>query len=199
MYSNSSRSANLAGGAAAEPSLTVENFKKWARDLDLDGKQFDTCFDSGKYADEITKDIADGTASGITGTPGFFVNDTAISGAQPYASFKNAIEAALSGKGDKNAAAPASADDDPFIGNANAPVTMIEFSDYQCPFCLRFWSETLPQIKKDYIDTGKVKFVYRDFPLNIHPMAEPSARAANCAGEQGKYWEYHDKIFSEQS
>jgi protein-disulfide isomerase len=87
-------------------------------------------------------------------------------------------------------------DDDPVLGNPNAPVTIIEFSDYECPFCGRFYSDTLGQIKSQYIDTGKVKFVYRDFPLSFHLQAEPAAIAANCAGEQGKYFEYHDLIFS---
>jgi len=95
-----------------------------------------------------------------------------------------------------------SSDDDAFLGDENAPVTIIEFSDYQCPFCERFWSETLPSIKSEYIDTGKVKFVYRDFPLNaIHPMAESAAVAAECVREKGKdkaYFEYHDKIFENQ-
>lgn len=91
-----------------------------------------------------------------------------------------------------------SADDDPSLGNKNAKVTMIEFSDYQCPFCRTFWKESFSQLKKEYIDTGKVKFVYRDYPLSPHPMAEPSAQAGQCADEQGKYWEFHDKIFGEQ-
>ncbi len=88
------------------------------------------------------------------------------------------------------------ADDDPFMGEDNAPVTIVEFSDYECPFCARFYQQTLPQIKSEYIDTGKVKFVYRDFPLGFHQQAEPAALAANCAGEQGKYFEFHDKIFN---
>ena len=95
----------------------------------------------------------------------------------------------------------ASVDDDPILGNKNAPVTIIEFSDYQCPFCRKFWTETFNQIKKDYIDTGKVKFVYRDFPLSsIHPAAEPAAEAANCVREKGgdeAYYKMHDKIFQE--
>lgn len=91
-----------------------------------------------------------------------------------------------------------SADNDPILGNTNAKVTIIEFSDYQCPFCRAFWKDALAQIKKDYIDTGKVRFVYRDYPLPFHPMSMPSAQAAECAGEQGKYWEFHDKIFAEQ-
>src|SRR5690606_10632114 len=69
-------------------------------------------------------------------------------------------------------------DGDPFLGNADAPVVLIEFSDFQCPFCRRFWRETLPSIKEEYIDTGKVKFVYRDMPLSIHPAALPAAMAS---------------------
>lgn len=91
-----------------------------------------------------------------------------------------------------------SVDDDPFIGNKNAPVTMIEFSDFQCPFCRKFMTDTLPQIKKEYIDTGKVKFVYRDFPLSFHSGAAPAAEGAECAEDQGKFWEMHDAIFNEQ-
>jgi len=92
-------------------------------------------------------------------------------------------------------------DDDAVLGNADAPITIIEFSDYQCPFCERFWSDTLPQIKSEYIDTGKARFIYRDFPLSGHPMAGPAAEAAECVREQGgdeSYFEYHDKIFENQ-
>ena len=92
-----------------------------------------------------------------------------------------------------------SADDDPVLGNPDAPVTIIEFSDYQCPFCRRFWQQTLPLIKQNFIDTGKVKLVYRDFPLNFHQYAQKAAEAAECAGEQGKYWEYHDILFERQA
>jgi len=91
-----------------------------------------------------------------------------------------------------------SADDDPSLGNKNAKVTIIEFSDYQCPFCRTFWKESFSQLKKEYIDTGKVKFVYRDYPLSFHPMAEPSAQAGECADDQGQYWEFHDKLFGEE-
>lgn len=92
-----------------------------------------------------------------------------------------------------------SADDDPVMGQAAAPVTMIEFGDFQCPFCRKFWRESLPQLKSEYIDTGKVKLVYRDFPLSgIHPGAEAAAEGAACASEQGKFWEMHDQIFKEQ-
>lgn len=92
-----------------------------------------------------------------------------------------------------------SLDDDPVLGEKNAPVTMVEFSDFQCPFCGQFEKNTFPGIKKEYIDTGKVKLVYRDFPLtNIHPYAQKAAEASECADEQGKYWKYHDKLFENQ-
>lgn len=91
-----------------------------------------------------------------------------------------------------------SAEDDAVLGNKNAKVTMIEFSDYECPFCGRHFTDTYPQIKKDYIDTGKVKLVFRDFPLSFHQSAQKAAEAAECAGEQGKYYEMHDKLYSNQ-
>lgn len=86
----------------------------------------------------------------------------------------------------------------PTLGNKDAKVTMIEFSDFQCPFCRSFWRDTLPQIKKEYIDTGKVRFAYRHLPLDFHAGAVPAAEASECANEQGKFWEMHDKIFEEQ-
>lgn len=92
-----------------------------------------------------------------------------------------------------------SVDDDAFVGNEKAKVTIVEFSDFQCPFCRVFWSGAYQQIKKEYIDTGKVKLVYRDYPLSFHPAAQTSAEAAECAHEQGKFWEMHDKIFGEQA
>jgi len=93
-----------------------------------------------------------------------------------------------------------SLDDDPFKGNENAPVTIVEFSDFQCPFCLRFYEQTLPLIIENYVDTGKVKFVYRDLPLDsLHPNARSVHIASECADEQGKFWGYHDILFDNQS
>ena len=91
-----------------------------------------------------------------------------------------------------------SADDDPAIGPEDAPVTIIEFSDFQCPYCARFQSQTLPQILSGYGD--RVRFVYRDFPLtSLHANALKAAEAADCANEQGAYWKYHDLLFQNQS
>ncbi|NNM35682.1 MAG: DsbA family protein, partial [Nitrosopumilus sp.] len=79
-------------------------------------------------------------------------------------------------------------------------ITIIEFSDYECPFCQRFYVNTLPLIEENYINTGKVNFVYRDFPIqSIHDNALPSALATECADDQGKFWEYHNMIFDKKS
>lgn len=86
-------------------------------------------------------------------------------------------------------------DDDAIKGDPDAPITIVEFSDYECPFCTRFYDDTLGLIEENYIDTGKVKFVYRDFPLSFHPNAQKAAEAAECAGEQDRYYEMHDLIF----
>jgi len=91
-----------------------------------------------------------------------------------------------------------SADNDAMLGSKKAKVAIIEFSDFQCPFCRSFWKDTLPLIKKEYVDTGKAYFVYRDFPLSFHSGAQSAAEAAECARDQDKYWEFHDKIFGEQ-
>jgi protein-disulfide isomerase len=75
------------------------------------------------------------------------------------------------------------------MGRPDAPLTMIEFTDLQCPFCRQYVTTTFDEIKKNWIDTGKLRYISRDFPLDFHPQAMPAARAARCAGEQGKFWE----------
>jgi len=93
-----------------------------------------------------------------------------------------------------------SIDDDPIIGDPDAPITIVEFSDFQCPFCARFHIQTLPSILEEYIETGKVKLVFRDFPIqSIHPNALPASVASECANEQGKFKEMHDKLFDNQN
>ena len=91
-----------------------------------------------------------------------------------------------------------SIDDDAVKGDANAKVTIVEFSDYECPFCGRFFKETYPQIDEQYVKTGKVKMVFRDFPLSFHQNAQKASEAAECAGDQNKYWEMHDLLFKNQ-
>ncbi|MFQ5536993.1 MAG: DsbA family protein [Gemmatimonadota bacterium] len=85
-------------------------------------------------------------------------------------------------------------------GDPDAPVTIVEFGDYQCPGCGAFALQVKPQVELNYVQTGKARFIFYDFPLiSIHPHAFLAARAARCAGDQGKFWEYHDLLFRNQS
>ena len=86
-----------------------------------------------------------------------------------------------------------------FKGDPSAPLTLIEMTDYQCPFCARYVTQTFPQILEEYVDTGKVRYVLMDMPLeSIHRQAFKAAEATQCAAEQEKYWEMHDRLFSNQ-
>jgi len=93
-----------------------------------------------------------------------------------------------------------SIDDDPLKGDRSAKLVLVEFGDFQCPFCARYFRETFPEIEKDYINSGKLKYVFRDFPItNVHKDALKAAEAAGCALDQGKFWEMHDRLFANQS
>ena len=88
----------------------------------------------------------------------------------------------------------------PSLGRATAPVTIVEFSDYQCPYCGQFFRETLPLLVAEYVKSGRVRLVYHDFPISsLHPGALKAAEAALCAGDQKRYWEYHDALFQNQT
>ena len=84
-------------------------------------------------------------------------------------------------------------------GDPNAPVTIMEFGDYQCPTCGFFALQTKPQADLAYVESGQAKFVFHDFPLSIHPNAFLAARAARCAGDQDAYWDYHEGLFRNQN
>jgi protein-disulfide isomerase len=87
----------------------------------------------------------------------------------------------------------------PMLGAPEAPLTLIEFSDYQCPYCRQFFETTLPALKAEYIETGRLRYVFRDFPLDrLHSQARKAAEAAHCAREQGQYWSMHDLLFHHQ-
>jgi protein-disulfide isomerase len=85
----------------------------------------------------------------------------------------------------------------PFKGDKSARVTLVEFADYQCPFCVRYARDTFPEIEREYIKTGRLKYVFRDFPIEtIHPGVSKAHEAAHCAGDQAKYWEMHDRLLA---
>jgi len=105
-------------------------------------------------------------------------------GSRPAAAAEKALNAMVSVEGE------------PFKGDKNAKLTLVEFSEYQCPFCARHVKDTYPTIDKEYIQTGKVKYVFRDMPLeSIHKNAFKAAEAAHCASDQNKFWEMHDRLF----
>ncbi|HLD12784.1 MAG TPA: thioredoxin domain-containing protein [Candidatus Nanoarchaeia archaeon] len=171
-------------------------FKTYASEIGLDKKKFDSCLDNRVFDQEIQDDTAACQAAGTSGTPTFYINGQQIVGAQPYAAFETAIEEAL--KNPSVGSNVISIEGDPIMGDVNAPVTMVSCEDYQCPFCQRAFLQTFPQIKQNYIDTGKVRYVFKDFPLPFHSEADEASLAAECAGEQGKYYEMHEKLFENQ-
>ena len=90
--------------------------------------------------------------------------------------------------------------DDPVLGDKDAPITLVEFSDFQCPFCARVFDDAIAQLKQNEIKNGEIKLAYKDFPLrSIHPFAQKAAEGAQCAHNQGKFWEYHDALFANQN
>jgi len=85
----------------------------------------------------------------------------------------------------------------PAMGSVDAPVTLIEFADYECPYCIRHFTQTMPQIEANYIRTGKVRYIFRDFPIDaLHPASIHAHEAARCAIEQNRFWELHVRLFS---
>ena len=88
---------------------------------------------------------------------------------------------------------------DPVLGSSRAPLTIVEFSDFECPYCRLFHEQVLPSLKRDYIDTGLVRFIHKDLPLPFHRQARPAAAAARCAGEQNRYWDLYGALFDQQT
>ena len=180
--------------------------------LGYDRKMLNACMDDPATMQAIAQDYQETQSYGLRGTPSFLLNGRLIPGFLPWEQFgpliaaskAEALEQALP-EGYVLAPTPLPPaldfEDEEFAvdGDPNAPVTIVEFSDYQCPFCLRFFQETKPYLDKTYIATGKVRFIYKDFPIDsIHAQARAAALAAECAGAQGKYWPMHDRIFQGQ-
>ena len=88
---------------------------------------------------------------------------------------------------------------EPALGSSHAPLTIVEFSDFECPYCRRFNEQVLPSLKREYIDKGLVRFIHKDLPLPFHRQAKPAAAAARCAGEQNRYWDLYGALFNQQT
>lgn len=183
------------------PYTISEKLIEYAGAAGLDSDQFKICYQERRSSEEIQEDLSDGQAAGVSGTPSFFINGESLVGAQPYTAIKQAIDKHLDDP-DAEPAVDVSIEGEPYIGQNDAPVTVVEFTDFQCPFCKRAFDNNWEQLKEEYVDTGKVKYVVRDFPLSFHQNAESAAIAANCAFDQGgndAYFTYHDILFENQS
>ncbi len=212
-------------GTAAAPKqgTTASKYKSFedamaalAKSVKLDSGKLVACMNSGSEKSVIDKDVAEGNTVGVTGTPAFFINGRLLGGAFPYDSFKEVIDKELAGTGSSDPTAysqtlqdaakqgafdpkvhAVSVGDAHVRGKVGAPITIVEFSDFQCPYCERVYP-VVKQVLKDYGD--KVLLAYKQFPLvTIHPRAEKSAEAAACASVQGKFWEMHDALFQNQA
>ena len=217
-------------------SLGEDSYGKWAQEAGVkDIAAYKAGLGSHKWADKVDKDLADGKAAGVQGTPSFFVNGVFINGAQPFDNFKKTIDQELqkaqakiaagtpkarvyvemTKENKKNAPQAAKQEDEgekedtktvfkipvagsPVLGNPNALVTIVEFSDFQCPFCGRV-EPTLKHVREKYGD--KVRLVWKNEPLPFHPRAEPAAEVAMevraLKGDKG-FWDVHDKLFEVQ-
>jgi protein-disulfide isomerase len=197
--------------SGAGPDGAAQVFNGIAGELSLDTAAFDACLGSGRFDAIIQDNLDEGVALGVRGTPSFFIDGFPISGAQPFELFDYAVSLAEEGtladayvqeqaaEPDPSAPAEVNIDGAHSIGDPDAPVVVVEFTDFQCPYCSRHFQETFPQIQSNFIDTGLVRYVFKDFPLtNIHPQATLAAQAARCAGEQEQYLTMHTLLFDNQ-
>jgi protein-disulfide isomerase len=196
----------IAGVIIAGAILLKGNGSPVIKDLTKSSPVFNQCLDSGKYAQVITDSKNAGATAGVTGTPkGFILRDgkivATIDGAEPAEMVKQKIDAALAGTSktiDSIKLAPVTNSDFILDGGSEAKVTVIVYTDFQCPFCGKFFKETEQTLINNYIKSGEINFVYRDFAF-LGPESEKSAEAARCAGEQGQFWAYHDYLFNHQN
>lgn len=191
-----------------EPKLSDNDLKGYAKEIGLDTEKFNSCLDSNKYQTKVDGDVMYADEVGVAGTPGFFVNGHYIDGLISYSEFKEVLDFELSGGDWQNA--PASIansatsyqldidiSDSQTKGNKDAKVTLVEFSDFECPYCNQYFHESEAQIMKDYVDTGKVFYVFKNYPVILaHPHSYKAAEAGECAADQGKFWEMHDAMFN---
>jgi protein-disulfide isomerase len=193
--------------AAPQPS----DLDSIVKGIGLDETQYQECLKSGRHQGFLKEESSEGSQRGVQGTPTLFLNDKIIAGAYPYEHFVKVIEEILNpGRAPQAAPTPASPPrppapkepvrfDDlekrPSLGPDNAPVTLVEFSDFHCPFCKKV-GPTLERLMENY--PKKIRRVWRHYPLALHTGAERTHQASECANEQEKFWEYHKKLFETQ-
>lgn len=207
-------SAPTAQQPSAPTKSVNERIVQYASEVGISKSEIESCIEKNgdAFADLINADMSGGQAAGVSGTPGNVLYDMrskkgrVVSGARPFASFKSNLDEMLA---DQNAAIsdpsvqaakavpPIDFKKDHILGDRNAPIAIIEYSDYQCPFCHAV-HPTYKQIMKEY--DGKVMWVYRHFPLSFHPEAMPLAIASECVASlkgNDAFWAFSDKVMSE--
>ncbi|OQY66067.1 hypothetical protein B6D29_03285 [Microgenomates bacterium UTCPR1] len=222
---NSGSASAPAGSAAVqqESPISVPKLKVYAKELGLNTGKFNKCLDSGEKKSLVDKDATYGQSLGVQGTPGFFINGKFLGGAFPFSAFKEIIDKEINGTGsnlcadytetnlqgqcdetgtDQGKAFKLVAKDIDVknmigTGAKNGKVTIVEFSDFECPFCIRAYP-TVKQVLKEY--KNDVTLYLKHFPLTqIHPNAQKAAEASFCAADQDKFWEFHDKVFEAEA
>jgi protein-disulfide isomerase len=191
---------------ANQTKLTLDDVVRYATQLKLDVPGFRQALESHRYLPLIEADEEEARGLGVAGTPTFFINGKKIVGAQGLDTFESALDEAL-GRPRKNpnpkspsvpAFVPAASimtAGAPTRGPAQAPITIVEFSDFQCPFC-RSAIPALQDLMQQY--PGDVRWVFKHYPLEFHPDSLLAHKAALAAGEQGKFWDMHDLVFGNQ-
>lgn len=182
---------------------------QFAKEQGLNQEQFLNCISSGKYQAKVKQDLEEGGRKGVEGTPATFVNGQLVSGAVPFERFKAYVDHFLnpgtvplpqSPEQARSTEKPVIVQFDdlqgkPSLGPDNAPVTLVEFSDFHCPFCHKV-VPTLDQLMKNF--DGKIRRVFRHYPLPFHAGADKTHQASECAHEQGKFWEFAHKVYENQ-
>lgn len=201
-------------------------FARLAEEVGADMDLYNACIAEGSKTAIVEERVATAQGRGFNGTPTFQfvrVEDGGVFqlvGAQPYDQFSGLIDALLAGETPQTAQQAAQPEPgipfwataegwapdpnrpgynmagDQYRGSLDAPLTVVEFSDFQCPFCKQHAETTQPVLDEKYVDTGKVLWIFKHFPLNIHPQAPAAGVAAECAAEQGQFWEMNDLLFA---
>ena len=211
------RTGASAPAAPSGPATLGAALQGYAASIGLDADDFGECLNDPATFEAVGAQLQRGFDLGVRGTPTFFINNKLVSGAQPAALFALLIAAELEGSPTSLDEYPEAvqqlaqrdppgfailperpdASGVPIEGDPGAPVMILEFSDFECPFCQRWYEETLPDIRAQVGDDVAIAFLH--FPLTqIHPNAASAHAAAECAREQGRFWEMHDLLFERQ-